>query len=150
MIARLTDRFARYRANNGMGGIIWNVLILVVLSLRVMTAGNPFVSVQLGGILLAGLVLGWIILPISRLNFRLATRLISVVNWTLIAFVVIGLIGRVAIPPLVWLTLIGALGWVISASFWLTSEPGVTTGVSRKAMEREYERESRRGGDAGF
>lgn len=138
MTVTLRERIAIYRMNTGTGWALWNLFIIGYVGWLVLRTADPFLKVIAGVILFSALITGWLILPISRLHFRLATRLISLAQWTAIAGIIVGWFNILPVPILAYLGILALMMWALSASFWITSSPGVLTTTGIKNYHKKF------------
>lgn len=148
MIRSMRDRLSTYRHNIGTGGLIINLIVLGFMISVIVRIGDPLIQIVMGVVMAVAVVTGWLIIPISRWNFRLATRLNKLAWWTVVVLMVIRYTNAVQLPPVVWLGGLYFAVWGLFANFWLISEPGVYTDIAYKKTLRDIQRRDAQAGRA--
>lgn len=145
MITHMRNRIARYRLNLGTGGMVWNLLLLAFLTYLIVNASSPTARIAMSIASISGAVCGLLILPARRtLGPKPAWNAVRVVWWGLLTVVALSYFKLVDFPPMVWLGVLFAGLWNISASFWLSSEPDAISARGYETLLRQAQLEEDR------
>jgi hypothetical protein len=138
MLTATRERLSNYRLNAGNTAIVWNVVMLALLSFFIWNTRDPMAQLAMGLTVLVAASFGYVIIPVARWRFPLAFKSMTTARWVAIGILIVNLLNLYPMPPAAMLAALALLIWSLSASFFLITEPGVLTPRGQEELIRRY------------